>query len=340
MKMFASDNNSGVHPEILKHLTIEGGRYDFPYGADSTSEKAKEIIRKELGKDADIYFVTTGTAANIIGLSGILKPYEAAVAASTTHINVDECNSLERFNGSKILTVDSEHGKITPENVRAVLGNIGDAHSSQPKIICISNLTETGTVYTKEEIKALADFAHEHDMYLHVDGARIANALEVTKTSLKEMIGDTGVDLFSFGGTKNGLMMGEAIVCLNPNFKRDHKYSTKQGMQLVSKMRYVSVQYIPYLTNNLWMENAKAANDAGRYLNEGLSKLDGIEVIDYSNANILFVKMPFETIEKLGEKLYFYVTDEEEGIIRLITSFDMDKSDIDGLLDLIKDCHK
>lgn len=340
MKMFASDNNSGVHPEIIKYLEMESSRYDFPYGADETTEKAKRIIMDLLGKEADIHFVTTGTAANIIGLSGMLLPFEAAVTAETTHINVDECNSLERFNGSKILTINSEHGKIKPEDVMEVMGNVGDKHASQPKIICISNLTEVGTIYSPEEIKALADFAHANDMYLHVDGARIANALEATGSTLKEMIGDTGVDLFSFGGTKNGMMMGEAIVCLNPNFKRNHKYSAKQGMQLVSKMRFVSVQYIPYLQNNLWLENAKNANDAGRYLNEKLEGIDGIEVVDYSNANILFVKMPFETIEKLEKELYFYVIDEKEGIIRLITSFDMTKEDVDELVELINKCNK
>ncbi len=339
MKMFASDNNSGVHREIIRALEEESTRYDFPYGADETTLRAKGLIEDLLGKEADIYFVSTGTAANIIGLSGMLFPFEAAVTAETTHINVDECNALERFNGSKILTISSEHGKIRPEDIKPVLANVDDPHASQPKIVCISNLTELGTVYTPEEIKDLADFAHKNGMYLQLDGARIANALEVTGKTLKEMVGDTGVDLFSFGGTKNGMMMGEAIVCLNPDFKRRHKYFIKQGMQLTSKMRFISAQYIPYLTNNLWIENAKKANDAGRYLNECLGQIDGIEVIDYSNANILFVKMPFETIEKLQEELYFYVTDEEEGVIRLITSFDMEKSDVDGLVQLIKSCH-
>lgn len=340
MKMFASDNTSGVDPRIMEYLTMESSKYGVPYGKDETTERARQVIIEALGKDADINFVTTGTAANIIGLSGMLMPYEAAVAAETTHINVDECNSLERFNGSKILTIGSEHGKIRPENIKEVLGNIDDPHSSQPKLVCISNLTETGTVYTKEEIKAIADFAHENNMYLHLDGARIANALEVTGSSLKEMISDTGVDLFSFGGTKNGMMIGEAIVCFNEEFKRNHKYSMKQGMQLLSKMRFVAGQFIPYLEDDLWLKNARQANEAGRYLNSELEKLEGIEVVDYSNANILFVKMPFKTIENLSKELYFYVTDEEEGIIRLITSFDMEKEDIDELLDLIKKCHR
>ncbi len=336
MKMFASDNNSGVHENIIKHLAKEASRYGTPYGDDETTKKAKSRIIELLGKDAEVYFVTTGTAANIIGLSSMMRPFESAVAAKTAHINVDECNALERFNGSKILTISSEHGKITRDDVRPVLENLGDKHSSQPKIISISQTTELGTIYTTEEIKDLADFAHENDMYLHVDGARIANALEVTGSSLKEMIGDTGVDLFSFGGTKNGMMIGEAIVLMRKEYTRSLKYSIKQGMQLLSKMRYVAAQFIGYLEDDLWLKNAKKANDAGRYLNEELSKLDGVEVIDYSNNNILFIKMDRESIDKLSEELYFYIIDEDENIIRLITSFDTDKSDVDKLVNLIK----
>ena len=336
MKMFVSDNNSGVHPNILKALEVENREHNFPYGDDETTKKAKKMIQELLGKEADIYFTTTGTSANIIGLSGLLHPFEAVVAAETAHINVDECNSLERFNGSKILTVSSERGKITPADVKPTLENLGDRHSSQPKVISISQATEIGTIYTVEEIKALADFAHENDMYLHIDGARIANALDVLGVTLKEMITDTGVDLLSFGGTKNGMMIGEAIVCLNSKFAYAHKYSVKQGMQLISKMRFISAQFIAYLEDNLWLENAKNANEMGRYLAAQLNKLEGIEVVDYDDTNLLFIKMTKKQSAKLAEKYYFYFMDEEEGIIRLITSFDTVKEDIDEIIAQLK----
>lgn len=339
MRMFGSDNNSGIHPGVIEAIIKENETgHAVPYGEDETSKKAKKLIEDLIGKKADIHFTTTGTSANIIGLSGLLRPYEAVVAPESAHINQDECNALERFNGSTILGVKTREGKIYPEDIKPILAEkVGDYHASQPKVISISQVTEVGTMYSVEEIKALADFAHKNDMYLHVDGARIANALEALDSTLKEMIGETGVDLFSFGGTKNGMMIGEAIVCLVPGFERDHRYTVKQGMQLLSKMRFVAAQFIGYLEDGLYMENARVANDMGRYLRSELNKIDGVEVVDYQDNNMLFVKMPSkEAIIDLASQLYFYVIDEDENIIRLITSFDTTKEDVDRLVGMIR----
>ncbi len=336
MKMFASDNNSGVSPEIMKALEIEAGKYGTPYGDDQTTQTAKEMFYEILGLEPEIYFTTTGTAANIIGLSSMLYPFEAAVAVDSGHINVDECNALERFNGSKVINVPAKNGKLTKEAVLPVLDDIGDRHSTQPRVLYISQITERGTVYTKEEIKELADFAHENNMYLHMDGARISNAVDLLGISLREMVVETGVDVLSFGGTKNGLMMGEAIICFNDKFSRNLKYSMKQGMQLLSKVRFISSQFIAYLSDDLWLRNARNANEMGRYLASQLEEIEGVELVDYQGSNNLFMKLSDENLEKLSRGIDFYISDEETNLIRLITSFDMEKEDIDGLVDLLK----
>lgn len=336
MKMFMSDNNSGVHPKIIEAIINVNTGHDYSYGNDSTTQRAIEKIEELLGKDVDVYFVTTGTAANVIGLSGLLKPYEAVVCADTAHINVDECGALEKFSGSKILQIPNENGKICKEGVRRFIHSLGDEHQSQPRIISISQTTETGTLYSIEEIKDLAEFAHENNMLLHIDGARIANAVVALGTTFKEMIADTGVDLLSFGGTKNGMMIGEAIVSLNKNLSKGFKFYRKQGMQLLSKMRFVSAQFIAYLSNDLWKENALNANNMGKYFARGLSEISGITLKNEPETNMLFAYMDKDLIKPLHEKFDFYVIDEESNLVRLVTSFDTNKEDIDRFINFAK----
>lgn len=339
MKIYVSDNNSGVHPKIMEKILEESKKHALPYGKDETTKKAKEMIIQLLNKEADISFVTTGTAANIIGLSGLLKPYEAVVAPDTAHINVDESSALERFSGSKIITVPNVDGKIRIEDIAKTLERVGQIHAAQPRVISISQVTETGTIYEVEEIKKIADFAHDNNMLLHLDGARIANALEVLDVTLEEMISDTGVDLFSFGGAKNGMMIGEAIVSFNKEFAPAYTYGVKQGMQLVSKMRFISAQFVGYLEDDLWLKNAKNANEMGRYLAKGIEEIPEATLVDYNNTNSLFIKFPTPIIKRLKEKLEFYILDinEKEGLIRLMTSYDNEKEDIDKLIEIIKE---
>ena len=331
-----SDNNSGVDPKIMEAIVNINKGHDYSYGTDKTTQEAEEKIRELLGTEVDIYFVSTGTAANVIGLSGLLRPYEAVVCADTAHINVDECGALEKFTGSKILPVKNKDGKIFKEDIYKFLNSLGDEHQSQPKIISISQTTETGSLYTIEEIKKLADFAHENNMLLHLDGARIANAIVSLNSTFKEMIRDTGVDLLSFGGTKNGMMIGEAIVSLNKDLSKSFKFYRKQGMQLLSKMRFVSAQFIAYIEDDLWKKNAKNANDMGKYFAGQLSKLPQIKLQDEPKTNMIFAYMEKDLIEKLQEEFDFYVLDEERGLIRLVTSFDTSKNDIDKFIDAIK----
>lgn len=337
MKMFMSDNNSGVHPKIMEAIVNINNGHDYSYGNDNTTKDAIEKIKELLGKDVDVYFVTTGTAANIIGLSGLLKPYEAVVCAATAHINVDECGALEKFSGSKILQIPTDNGKISKEGVKAFLHSLGDEHQSQPRIISISQTTETGTLYSIEEIKDLADFAHENNMLLHIDGARIANAVVALNTTFKEMIVDTGVDLLSFGGTKNGMMIGEAIVSLNKDLSKAFKFYRKQGMQLLSKMRFVSAQFVAYLNNELWKENALNSNNMGKYFANNLSKIPGVRLKSEPETNMIFAYMDKDLIKALQQKFDFYVIDENSNLVRLVTSFDTTAEDIDRFIHFAKE---
>lgn len=337
MKMFMSDNNSGVHPKVMEAMLNVNSGHDYSYGNDNTTKEAINKIKEQLGADVDVYFVTTGTAANVIGLSGLLMPYEAVVCANTAHINVDECGALEKFSGAKILQIPTENGKICGEGVKSFLHSLGDEHQSQPRIISISQTTETGTLYSIEEIKELTEFAHENNMLLHIDGARIANAVVALDTTFKEMITDTGVDLLSFGGTKNGMMIGEAIVSLNKDLSKAFKFYRKQGMQLLSKMRFVSAQFVAYLSGDLWRENALNANNMGKYFASSLSGISGITLKSEPETNMIFAYMEKDLIKSLQKKFDFYVIDEETNLVRLVTSFDTNKEDIDKFIKFAKE---
>lgn len=336
MKMLLSDNNSGVHPNILEAIYECNTGHEPSYGADKYTKKAIGLIREAFQKDVDVYFVTTGTAANIVGLAGILAPYEGVIAPDTAHINVDECGALERFGGTKILYVPNREGKIYPEAVEVYLTSIGDEHQVQPRIISISQISELGTAYTVGEIEELANFAHDNGMLLHMDGARIANAVVALDSSFKEMVTDTGVDLLSFGGTKNGMMMGEAIISFNKDISKAFKYVRKQAMQLVSKMRFISAQFIPYMEQGIWRENAINSNKMAKYLKKKLSKIPGIRVDNKTLGNMIFLQIPKEWNQPLQERYPVYIVDKESNTIRLVTSFDTREEDVDAFVDYIE----
>ena len=332
MRSFKSDNVSGIHPKILEAIKGANVGHDNPYGNDKWTQKATEVIKDLFQKDVDVYFVALGTAANVIGLSGLLNTFEAVVCTETAHINTDECGTFERFSNSKILYVKDHDGKIKIEDTKKHLTHIDDEHRVQVRIISISQTTETGTLYTVDEIKELADFAHENNMYLHLDGARIANAIVALDSSFKEMVTDTGVDLLSLGGTKNGMMIGEAIVSLNKEISKNFKYHRKQGMQLLSKMRFIACQFIPYIEDGVWRECAESANNMGQYLKKRLSEFEEIKVQELFKTNMIFANMDQRIIDKLQEEFGFYTIDEETNLVRLVTSFDTEQSDIDKFI--------
>ena len=333
---FASDNNAGVHPEILKEIESANGGHALGYGNDIWTEKAKELFREQLGRDAEVYFVFTGTAANTLGLSGVTRPWNSVITAFTAHIEQDECGAPEKFTGCKVLTVDTPDGKIIPEMLSRHMHGFDFEHHSQPKVISITQATEMGTVYSVDEIRALADFAHEKGMLLHMDGARIANAAISLNLPFRAFTTDAGVDVLSFGGTKNGMMYGEAVCFLKKGLSVDFKYIRKQGMQLASKMRYISAQYIAYFENDLWKRNATHANSMAQILAEKLEAINSIRITQPVEANGVFAIIPKESAEKVSRSYFFYPWNELISEYRLMTSWDTTEVDIEILVSLLR----
>ncbi|MDX9694647.1 MAG: low specificity L-threonine aldolase [Bacteroidales bacterium] len=333
---FASDNNSGVHPEILKAIAEANNGHTIAYGDDIYTRNAKARFYGHFGNDIEIYFVFIGTAANVLGLNAATRSWNSVICAETAHINTDECGAPERFNGFKLLTIETTNGKITVDQVKKHMHGFDFEHHSQPKIISITQATELGTVYTVEEIKSLASYAHSNNMYLHMDGARIANAAVTLNKSFKEFTKDAGVDILSFGGTKNGMMYGEAILFFNKELGQNFKYIRKQGMQLASKMRFISAQFDRYLSDNLWYNNALHSNKMAQLLASKIKEISQIKITQKVEANGVFAIVPKEIIEPLQKEYFFYEWDEFESEVRWMASFDTTEEDILNFVNLIK----
>jgi threonine aldolase len=336
-KNFASDNHAGVHPEILKALQRANEGYALAYGDDDYTAAAVQKFRTLLGPDIDVYFVFIGTAANVLSLKAITEPFQSIICPETAHINVDECGAPESFTGCKLVTIPTMDGKITPSQIVDKLSVVGNQHHNQPKVISISQSTEVGTVYTPAEIKALADFAHQHDLYLHMDGARIANAAAGLNCKLREISGDAGVDLLSFGGTKNGLMFGEAVVFFNPKLGEKFQYIRKQGMQLISKMRFLAVQFEALLTDDLWLRNAQHSNQMAQLLAREIAAIPGIKITQRVEANGVFAVIPRQYIPQIQAKYLFNVWNEKTSEVRLMTSFAITEEDVMDFVKVVKE---
>jgi threonine aldolase len=333
---FASDNNAGVHPEVLKQIESVNCGHEIGYGNDPYTEKAKELFKEHLGKDTETYFVFTGTAANVLGLCGVTRSWNSIITAFTAHIEQDECGAPEKFTGCKVLTVDTSDGKIKVEMLVKHMHGFDFEHHSQPGVISITQATEMGTVYTPGEIKLLADFAHERGMLLQMDGARIANAAVSLELPFKAFTTDAGVDVLSFGGTKNGMMYGEAVCFLKSGVSGDFKYIRKQGMQLASKMRFISAQYIAYLNNDLWKRCASHSNSMALHLADKLKKLELIRITQPVESNGVFAVIPKDIAEKVSKTYFFYPWNELISEYRLMTSWDTTEEDIDNFVTLLK----
>ena len=336
-RSFASDNNAGVHPKILQALAKANRGHVVAYGDDAYTAAAVGKFREHLGKNVEVFFVFGGTGANVLGLKAVTQPHHAVICADTAHINVDECGAPEKFTGCKLLTIATPDGKITVEQMKPFLHGVGFEHHVQPRVISISQATEMGTVYTPKEIMALATFAHRHDMLLHVDGARIANAAVSLNLKLREITADVGVDILSFGGAKNGMMYGEAVVFFDPRMARDFKYIRKQGTHLASKMRFISAQFTALLSNNLWRRNAAHANSMAKILARQLSKVPQIKLTQVVEANGVFAIVPKKYVARLQQKYFFYVWNEETSEARFMTSFDTTEQDIKEFVALVRE---
>lgn len=328
MRSFASDNNSGVHPAVMDAVFKANENHAVGYGDDPWTAEATARIKEEFGESAVPYFVFNGTGANSVALQTITRSFNSILCAETAHINVDECGAPARMTGCALVTIPTADGKLTPALIKPRLHNFGVCHHSQPKAVYISQVSELGTVYTIEEVRAIADLLHAHDMYLHMDGARLANACVYLKCSMKEVTVDAGVDILSFGGTKNGMMIGEAVISFRPEITENLQYYRKQSAQLASKLRYLSAQFIPYLENNLWLENAVKANNSALKLAEVLKQYPRIHFTQKVESNQLFFTIPSEPLRKLQEQYFFYMWNEEANEARLVTSWDTSLDDI------------
>ncbi|SMO42932.1 L-threonine aldolase [Saccharicrinis carchari] len=332
---FASDNNSGVHPKVLEALTNANNGHAVGYGGDELTHRTIQKFRELFGMDTDVFFVYNGTGANVIAIQALTRPYHSVICPETAHINVDECGAPEKHSGCKLLPVQTDNGKLTVANIAAQMHGIGFEHHSQPGMVSITQATELGTLYAIEEIREIADYAHQNNMYLHMDGARISNAAAALNCTFKEMTIDAGVDVLSFGGTKNGLMFGEAVLF----FKQPTgavKYIRKQTAQLHSKMRYTAAQFEALLSDNLWRTNAFHANKMAQKLAVKLKAIPQIKITQEVQSNGVFAIVPPQIIAPLQKEFFFYVWDEHKSEVRWMCSFDTREEDIDDLVALIK----
>jgi threonine aldolase len=328
VRSFASDNNAGVHPKVLQAIAAANRGHVVGYGDDSYTEAAVRKFKQQFGSDIDVFVVFNGTAANCLSLKALTEPYHAVICGEAAHIYADECGAPEKFTGCKLVPVPTEDGKLTIEAVRHAYHGIGDQHHVQPHVISITQVTEVGTVYTPQEIRDLARFAHERKMFLHMDGARIANAAASLGLTLRQTTRDLGVDVLSFGGTKNGALGAEAVIFFDKKISRDFLYLRKQGMQLASKMRFISAQLDALLSNNLWRKNAQHANRMAALLQKELSKISKVKIVYKVEANGVFAQIPRQAIAKLQKRYFFYVWNEEQSIVRWMCSFDTTEQDV------------
>jgi threonine aldolase len=337
---FSSDNNAGVHPEVLEAIGRVNQGHVVAYGDDPYTRSALAKFEEHFGAGIDVFFTFNGTGANVLSLQALNRSYHAVLCSDNAHIYTDECGAPEKHTGCKLIPLPHQDGKITIESVRHAYHGIGDQHHVQARVVSITQSTEMGTVYQPEEIHALARFAHEHEMFLHVDGARLANAAVSLGQTLRQATRDLGVDVLSFGGTKNGIMGGEAVVFFNPGVSTDFLYLRKQGMQLASKMRFIAAQFEALLTNGLWQRSAEHANRMARVLEAELRRIPQVKIVWKVEANGVFVQIPRHAVEKIKDRYFFYMWIEEECIVRWMCSFDTTEEDVKEFVKVVAEAVK
>ncbi|WP_069812178.1 threonine aldolase family protein [Streptomyces sp. TP-A0874] len=327
---FASDNYAGVHPEILAALALANGGHQVSYGGDEYTSHLQEVFQAHFGPRAEAFPVFNGTGANVVALQALTERWGAVITADSAHINVDECGAPERVGGLKLLTVPAEDGKLTPELIDREAYGWDDEHRAQPQVVSITQTTELGSCYTPEEIGAICEHAHERGMKVHLDGSRLANAAATLGVPLRAFTTDAGVDVLSYGGTKNGLLFGECVVVLEPSAVRAMKHLRKLSMQLASKMRFVSVQFEALLAGDLWLRGASHANAMAARLAAGVRTVEGVRILYPVEANAVFAALPHDVSERLQKRYPFYFWDEPAGVVRWMCSFDTTEADVDA----------
>jgi threonine aldolase len=326
--LFGSDNHAGVHPAIMAAIAAANRGSAVAYGADSHTARAIEKFKEHFGASIDVYFVFNGTGANVIALKTLTQPFNAVICSEHAHINADECGAPENFLGCKLKVIHCPDGKLKIGDIDRQLEGRLDQHRVQPAVVSITQSTELGTVYSLAEIREIADFCHGHGLYLHMDGARIANAAASLNVGLNDCSGALGVDLLSFGGAKNGLLFGEALISFNPQLSKNTQFIRKQAMQLASKMRFIAAQFSALLTDELWLENAAHANNMARLLAEQIKDIPDVKIVQPVQVNAVFASLPRAAIDKLLKKYFFYIWDEGKNEVRWMTSFATTEEDI------------
>jgi threonine aldolase len=335
-RTFASDNYSGVHPDIMKALNDANQGHAGSYGTDSYTHRAIERFKAFFGEGIGVFLVYNGTGANVSALSAITRSFNSILCSDLAHINVDESTAPERLTGCKLLAIPTKDGKIYPKEIESRIQRLGDQHHPQARVISISQCTEYGTVYSVEEIQAIAAIARKYNLLLHMDGSRIANAAISLAKNFREFTRDAGVDVLSFGGTKNGMMFGEAVIFFDESLAGDFKYIRKQSMQLHSKMRFIGAQFERLLTGDLWAINARHANDMATLLAGSLNTIPGIRITQHVDANSIFLVLPPSVTEALQRDFFFYPWNERINEVRLMCSFDTTAEDIRQLVERLK----
>ncbi len=334
---FASDNNAGVHPDIFKSMASVNKGHTIAYGDDEYTRHATEKIRSLFRTGSDVFFVYNGTAANVLGLDAVTKPHHAIICAETSHIHEDECGAPERWTGCKLLFLPTRDGKLRISDIQKHMHGFDFEHHVQPRVISITQSTELGTVYRPEEIEEITYYAHRHGLLVHMDGARICNAAAFLNSSLARITCEAGVDILSFGGTKNGLMFGEVVIFFHKDHSADFKYLRKQGMQLASKMRFISAQFDAYLRDDLWLKNARHANRMAQLLAEEVRDIKGITITQKVESNAVFATLPPGMVSELQKEYFFYVWNENTSEVRWMCSFDNTEQDIIRFAGLLRE---
>jgi threonine aldolase len=329
-KSFGSDNHAGAHESVVRALVRSNTGDATAYGADPWTGRATAALRDAFGARGDVFFVFTGTGANVLGLSLLLRPYEAVICPETAHVNVDECGAIERTLGNRLLAVATLDGKLTPGLIAPKLEGRGDEHRAQPRVVAISQVTELGTCYTLDELKALREFCQAEDLRLYVDGARLANAAARLGCSLADLAAHA--DVLSFGGTKNGAIGAEAVVVMAEELTADVPFLRKQQTQLASKMRYLSAQFLGLMEDQVWLHNARHANAMAARLADGIRNVPGVELWQAVEANAVFARLHPAHMARLQRVREFYEWDSSAHVVRWMTAFDTTEADVDAFV--------
>lgn len=329
---FGSDNHSGVHPRLFAALSQANEGHSPSYGTDDITLKCIARVKELFGSKTEAFFVFNGTAANVLCLRAALKTYESYLASDQSHLHWDECGAPEFFSHCKTLLVPTKNGKIDFSALSKLLVRKGDQHYAQTKLISLTQPTELGTCYSVEELKALISWAQAHQLYVHIDGARLANACWTLQSSFREMTTDLGVDLVSFGGTKNGFLFGEMILILNPQLQKDFQWIRKQSAQLPSKSRFLAAQFLTYFEQDLWIEIASHSGKMAKMLEERIRTIPEMHILYPVESNAVFVRFPRQWLKELRKETFFYVWDENDFSCRLMTSWDTTEAEIERFI--------